>query len=432
MHSAKGSHWKNHKYIKVVDGRYIYPESAGAEMRRRHTKETEKRIDFANAQESANAANAKGRKRTKQLRNLVNEIGERGLYSRYDKKLGRKWDNEDTNERNLNAARNKASRKAGAKRIADENAARARANKTARSQQERGMELTAKVRQQRAKKFRDERNAEGRAAVQKQLSRANTLANGRRAERNAEGRAAAKRQIAAGNNEAARQRKLNAVNTTRAAQKQGMKRTAQVNEQAKINRNKQQKADYDRAALAKKNLSAARAKALRNQRNEEGAASARRQISNANTNARNLEAARNKAARKQTIANGNRAERNMEGRLSARNQIKNANIRSSVRKQGQAVQNNDREQTSKSKAWLYGQNPKNATARRNQNRARIEETAYKAGYKVRKTAKDAGKSISAKARAAWNSAASYKDRFSDYKSFFEWYKKYGVGRYNGK
>ena len=46
MHSAKGSHWKNHKYLKVVDGRYIYPESAGAEMRRRHTQETEKRIDF--------------------------------------------------------------------------------------------------------------------------------------------------------------------------------------------------------------------------------------------------------------------------------------------------------------------------------------------------------------------------------------------------
>lgn len=444
MHSAKGSHWKNHKYIKVVDGRYIYPESAGAEMRRRHTRETEERIDIYERLEAE-------QKRKKQAQANKTKAQRQGMKRTFDEKerqreaARQRQEREALNERNLEAARNKASRKAGAKRIADENAARARANKTARSQQERGMELTAKVRQQRAKKFRDERNAEGRAAVQKQLSRANTLANGRRAERNAEGRAAAKRQIAAGNNEAARQRKLNAVNTTRAAQKQGMKRTAQVNEQAKINRNKQQKADYDRAALAKKNLSAARAKVLRNQRNAEGAASARRQIENASRKAGRAgqyRGAVNKASNieKRRSNSYKQWTKHPYADIRTRSQSEIADMMGKSKKAKQLFDKADKQMkswydqekgASKSRSEYYKKkNPKNLPARADvaakQTLNKIGEEAYRTGYKARKAASNVGKSISARARAAWNSASSYKDRFADFESFYKWYKKYGT------
>ncbi len=476
MHSAKGSHWKNHKYIKVVGGKYIYPETMGPGLRRLASDTAAERIDeeqrrerekqaqankskaqrqgmkrtfdekerqreaARQRQEAARAEQEKGKKRTKYFRDLANEKGERGLYSQYDKKLGRKWDNEDTNERNLNAARKKAAekqqrikdfgnrfwrneegRRAAKKQISEANAiarkrlndrnldaartkkerqdAQARINvrKSARAQQERGKQLTAKLRQQR---LAEQRNAAGRTSARRQIEAGNKAAA----------------------NEAARQRKVNAVNTTRAAQRRGMERTAQVSEQARINRNKQQKADYDRATLNQRNLSAARAKALRNQRNEEGRAAASKQIRQANSRALGFKAARN-----------------VEGRAAAKRQITEGNQKMTARRVYNKGLMNERASVNRGQSngsWKMddprtrnkakGKRPARLDVAAKQTLNKIGEEAYRTGYKARKAASSTAKSISARARAAWNSASSYKDRFADFESFYKWYKKYGT------
>lgn len=38
QHSAKGSHWKNHKYVRVENGRYIYPEDLARSTTGRYGK----------------------------------------------------------------------------------------------------------------------------------------------------------------------------------------------------------------------------------------------------------------------------------------------------------------------------------------------------------------------------------------------------------
>lgn len=487
MHSAKGSHWKNHKYIKVVGGKYIYPETMGAGLRRlasdtaaekideekRREREKQAQANRSKAQrqgmkrtfdekerqreatrqrqEAARAEQEKGKKRTKYFRDLANEKGERGLYSQYDKKLGRKWDNEDTNERNLNAARNKAN---------------ARRNQQQKADYDRAALNQRNLNAARKKALRNQRNAEGAAAARKQINdnltnrnlnaartkkerqdaqaRINVRKSARAQQergkqlttklrqqrlaeqRNAAGRTSARRQIEAGNkaaaNEAARQRKVNAVNTTRAAQRRGMERTAQVSEQARINRNKQQKADYDRAELNKRNLSAARAKALRNQRNEEGRAAASKQIRQANSRALGFKAARN-----------------VEGRAAAKRQITEGNQKMTARRVYNKGLMNERASVNRGQSngsWKMddprtrnkakGKRPARLDVAAKQTLNKIGEEAYRTGYKVRKTASNAGKSISARARAAWNSASSYKDRFADFESFYKWYKKYGT------
>lgn len=469
MHSAKGSHWKNHKYIKVVDGKYIYPETMGPGLRRLASDTAAERIDEEQrrerekqAQANRSKAQRQGIRRTAAERERQREaarqkaereaLNERNLDAARNKANARRnqqqkadYDRATLNQRNLNAARKKALRNqrnaegaaAARKQINDNltnrnlNAARTKkerqdaqsrinARKSARAQQERGKQLTAKLRQQR---LAEQRNAAGRTSARRQIEAGNKAAA----------------------NEAARQRKVNAVNTTRAAQRRGMERTAQVSEQARINRNKQQKADYDRATLNQRNLSAARAKALRNQRNEEGAASARRQIENASRKAGRAGAYRgavNKASNieKRRSNSYKQWTKHPYADIRTRSQSEIADMMGKSKKGKELFDKADRQMrswfdqekgASKSRSEYYKKkNPKKLPARADvaakQTLNKIGEEAYRTGYKVRKTASNAGKSISARARAAWNSASSYKDRFADFESFYKWYKKYGT------
>lgn len=54
-HSAKGSTWKHHKYIKIVNGRYIYPSKAESEYR----KNQQDAADYQRVADVGRAINSK-------------------------------------------------------------------------------------------------------------------------------------------------------------------------------------------------------------------------------------------------------------------------------------------------------------------------------------------------------------------------------------
>lgn len=364
MHSR--GPWKKHKYIKVVDGQYIYPESMGAEMRRRHTQETEARID--------------------NYERLEAEKAER---------------DEAARERKVNAVNTtRASQRRGMERTERINAANkeeARRNKrnainSAQASQNRGYDQTARVRQQRAEKLRQERNAEGRSAASKQINAKKNL----------------------------RTENINAGNLARARQKA---KNARLREE----RNAEGKSAVNRQL-----------------RNAEGRAAARKQISRANTVAAGNRAERNmegrQAARKQikranTVAAGNRAERNIEGRQAVKRQITEGNQKMTARR---VYEKGRRLSTAVNKGQSDGswkmEDPRTRNKAKGKRPARLDvaakqtlnsisREAYRTGYKAKKAATSAAKSISAKAQAAWNNSASYREQFADYKSFLNWYKK---------
>lgn len=63
-HSAKGSTWVNHKYIKILNGRYIYPESGSrTKVLRQVTKTSSKNLESAKTSDG-----------TKEVKNVTTSI----------------------------------------------------------------------------------------------------------------------------------------------------------------------------------------------------------------------------------------------------------------------------------------------------------------------------------------------------------------------
>lgn len=375
--------WKKHKYLKIdANGNYIYPNDAGAMDRHR----------VAKADAAAQAAQKKGRNRTEYYKNKT----EAEIY-KYDIPRAAEMDKEQKrkalNKRNLEAARNKAARKAGAKRIAGENAERAR----------------------RSARLRDQRNAEGRLSARKQIAAGNQKSR----------------------DEAARLRKLNAINATRKAQKQGMAKTDATRRAADLATARKAVEAGRRNELNNRNLEAARKKAAR-KAGAKRIADENVRRSKAKARAGVYRGAVNKASEdsKRRSDNLRKWSKHPYADIRTRTKSEANDALGNTKKGRELFDKADRQMrswydqqrgASKSRSDYYKKRSGNKLPARLDVAAKqagnaISREAYRTGYKARKTAKNAAKSVSSAAREAWNSASSYRNQFKDFKSFLRWYK----------
>lgn len=452
--------WKKHKYVKIdANGNYIYPNDAGAMERHRVAKADaatqaaqqrgmRRTMDERSAQARRDVEAARQKEeRNRQAKAAASRYQRQGIKKtgsekeRAREKAIAARERENLNERNLNAARKKAARAEGARKTTLENA-KSKA-------QRQGMKRTQQVKDAQRERYVKAKNAAKEAQFKgfKDTVRVGmkNRKNRLRDQRNAEGRLAARKQIAAGNqrsrDEAARLRKLNAVNTTRKAQKQGMAKTGATRRAADLATARKAVEAGRRNELNNRNLDAARNKAarvkrekqLREQRNAAGRLSARKQIAEGNREAR-LRDQRNAegriAARKQGVKLNNTAKKSTSLRLGA----KATYAQRSGDKAGAERYNKQKRIADKvyveglrrdyfgRDAILKKKDPNKLPARLDvaakQAGNAISREAYRTGYKARKAAK----SVSSAAREAWNSASSYRNQFKDFKSFLKWYK----------
>lgn len=326
MHSR--GPWKKHKYIKVVDGQYIYPEQVAQNRGYDQTS----RVRQQKAEKLRQERNAEGRSAASKQINAKKNLR-----------------TENINAGNLARARQKA--------------------KNAR--------------------LREERNAEGKSAVNRQL-------------RNAEGRLSARKQIEAGRRNELNNRNLEAARN-KAARKASAKRIAEEN--ARRSKAKARAGVYrgavNKASEDSKRLSDFSRKLSKNTMYREFAKEKMYAKSGDNEKARKARKNKETAAR---VYN--------KGLMNERVSVNNGQSNGSWKMDDPRTRN-------KAKGKL----PARLDVAAKQAGNAISREAYRTGYKARKAASSAAKSISSAAREAWNTASSYRDKFADFESFYKWYKK---------
>lgn len=94
-HSAKGSQWKKHKYIKIMNGLYFYPDDYIGGRHISDAKTTSKKKD-SKGKSSSSDKDKDGKKKgmsSKRLEKLANKVirGEYGVGQDRMNKLGKKY-----------------------------------------------------------------------------------------------------------------------------------------------------------------------------------------------------------------------------------------------------------------------------------------------------------------------------------------------------
>ncbi len=404
MHSR--GPWKKHKYIKVVNGEYVYPgDSVKSNM---DTINTEKLHD-ANmrkvlAKKNAEKAQSQGRNQTEYYKRIADENAERARRSvrlrdqrNAEGRLSTRKQIEAGNQRSRDeAARLRKLNAINTTRKAQRqgrNRTEYYKNKTEAEIYKYDIPRAAEMDKAQKRKALNERNLNAARSKAARVSKENQLR-----ERGMERTKQLKKQNAA----AATERSLEAARN-KASRKAGAKRIADEN----VRRSKAKaRAGVYRGAVNKdsevsKRLSDFNRKLSKNTMYREFAKEKMYARSGDNEKAR-------KARKNKEIA----ARVYNKGLMNERVSVNKGQSNGSWKMDDPRTRN-------KAKGKL----PARLDVAAKQAGNAISREAYRTGYKARKAASSAAKSISSAAREAWNTASSYRDNFADFESFYKWYKK---------
>lgn len=100
VHSAKGSSWKKHKYIKLMNGLYFYPDDYIGGRHISSAKDTAKKKNKKDDKSKSGSSSDKDKKdgksklSDKKIEKLANDViyGKYGVGQERMKKLGKKYD----------------------------------------------------------------------------------------------------------------------------------------------------------------------------------------------------------------------------------------------------------------------------------------------------------------------------------------------------
>lgn len=105
MHSAKGSTWKKHKYIKIMNGLYFYPDdyiggrhlNSDKKSSKKSNKKEDKKNDKSSKSKNGSSKDGKDEKTKlsdKKIEKLANDViyGKYGVGQERMNKLGKKYD----------------------------------------------------------------------------------------------------------------------------------------------------------------------------------------------------------------------------------------------------------------------------------------------------------------------------------------------------